>query len=305
MTRRDIRRCLAFTLVELLVVLALLLALTSMAVVILPRLGDGQNTTRAATQLQQWFEIAKQNAAKNRKPYGIRLIADPANPTYVSNLVYLEQPDSYNLGQLQDASTNNILMPSTALVAGTTVTFKYASKTLTGGFAAAPLYPVQPGDYIELGGALYKIANVDGPLNLSLNTPAPVLTTSNYKIICQPRPASDDPLDMAKNIVIDLTPRLIGGGVWDLPIPTANSPLDIMFAPDGRVLGPLAGRDKLIFWVRDKTLPGAKGDPVADGDPTLVVIYPRTGLIAAFAVDTTNLTTNPYTFTITGKRNSD
>ena len=40
-------------------------------------------------------------------------------------------------------------------------------------------------------------------------------------------------------------------------------------------------------------------------DPTLVCIYPRTGLIAAHPVDIANLGTNPYTFTVSGRRSSN
>jgi hypothetical protein len=78
-----------------------------------------------------------------------------------------------------------------------------------------------------------------------------------------------------------------------------------LFTPDGRVTGPLAGYDKIILWVRDKTVPGDQHDP------TLVVVYPRTALIAAHPVDLSNfnavsgLNSSPYTFTKTGVRSSE
>jgi hypothetical protein len=111
-------------------------------------------------------------------------------------------------------------------------------------------------------------------------------------------------MQMPQNIAIDLTPRFVGSvapvsGPWDLPF---AAPLDIIFSPDGRVMSTpssnLAVFDKIIFWVRDIT--------VVDGqnDPTLVVIYPKTGLVASYAVDSSgnNLATNPYTFVTTGKK---
>ena len=97
---------------------------------------------------------------------------------------------------------------------------------------------------------------------------------------------------------IAMAPRGLG---YDLPAPT----LDIMFSPDGRVIGPLAAYDKIILWVRDMTVPGAPGDPAPpQNDPALVCIYPRTGLMQACRVDTYLVNTSPYTFTTTGRRSS-
>src|SRR5437016_665172 len=88
----------AFTLIELLVVIALMLIIMAMAVAILPGLSNGQRTSNAATQLQQWIEIAKQRAAKDRAPRGIRLWPGDANAMLVTKLEFLEQPDPYYLG---------------------------------------------------------------------------------------------------------------------------------------------------------------------------------------------------------------
>jgi hypothetical protein len=153
---------------------------------------------------------------------------------------------------------------------------------------------------------VYKIktVNAGSPGSITLWPPGPqtAVSTSNYKIFRQPRTVDAELLEMPQSIVIDLTPRGIGGGKWDLPIPTATTPVDIIFAPDGRVIPAIGGynlsaMDKIILWVRDVNL------GVADGqnDPTLVVVYPRTGLVASQPVDVANLTTSPYTFTITGQ----
>jgi hypothetical protein len=71
-----------------------------------------------------------------------------------------------------------------------------------------------------------------------------------------------------------------------------------MFAPDGRVMGALASYDKIILWVRDVSVPDGQGEP------TLVCIYTRTGLIAACAVDSSFFSagTSPYTYTANGRR---
>jgi prepilin-type N-terminal cleavage/methylation domain-containing protein len=294
-----------FTLVELLVSITLILVLAGLAILFIPRINEGQNNTRAATQLQQWINIAKQMAAKDRAPRGIRLLPGKTNIVQVTDLEYIEEPEPYTLGAVAFTGGGsgylNLKTQSTATVnaAGTTVNFTNNSRLLTGGFTTPGEYPVQPGDYLELAGVPYKINTINANgTRLTLTTAAPAsLVTTNYRILRQPRPIGDDPLQMAENIIIDLTPRGIAGGKYDLPAPGTVG-LDILFAPDGRVIGSLAVYDQIILWVRDVTLADGLGDPA------LVVIYPRTGLIAVHPVDTTNLTTSPYTFTTTGRRSS-
>jgi type II secretory pathway pseudopilin PulG len=327
-----------FTLVELLVATLLMIILASLSLMILPALNQGQQTTQAASQLQQWIEVAKQRAAKDRAPRGIRLLFDPpAVPGQfrVSRLEYIEQPDPYTLhGTIAvNGPMNGMVNPSvantTAAINGV-VTFgkvifapSSPQKTLTGGYnptdpTKSQLWPVQPGDCLELAGVVYKISNVTGLYSLQLSPPYPpiAVATTNYRILRQPRPLGDDIMQMEQNIVIDITPRNIGGapGHLDLPIvmppPPATTPvpLDIMFAPDGRMIPTigsapnLASYDRVILWVRDVTVPDGQGDPA------LVVVYPRTGLIAAHPVDidpVTGALTSPYTFTTSGQRSSD
>jgi len=327
----------AFTLVELLVATMLMIILATMALMIIPSLTQGQQTPRAAGQLQQWIEIAKQMAVRDRAPRGIRLLPGEANalgqviPNHVTRLQYIEQPDPFTLngvyGPLAKSSwgadLSGMVNPSEARVVvppGIIVSFTSPTRqmgnpqvpgiTLTGGFPVGdPRCPVQSGDYIELGGVVYAIRSVaDTQLTLQTAVPMPINTT-NYRILRQPRPSpGDELLDMAQNIIIDVAPRGIAGGRWDLLPPggllSAQVPLDIMFAPDGRVIPTaggynLAAKDKIILWVRDATVPDG------ENDPTLIVIYPRTGLVAAQPVDVTYITTSPYTFTTTGQSSSD
>jgi prepilin-type N-terminal cleavage/methylation domain-containing protein len=375
----------AFTLVELLVVIGIMAVLLALAVMIIPGVTDGQNNTRAATQLQQWIEIAKQRAARDRVPRGIRLLyntvpivvpgAAPTDnqflqATRVVKLEYIEQPDPYTLGSAVVTVAPGVqkTMQSMATITPTAqqVSFSNNDRTLTGGLGSQGLQPVQSGDYLELAGVLYRIATVNGPTTLTLNTavPASMLnsSTSNYRIIRQPRPIGDDPMDMPEDIIIDVMPRYIGStppakgaqwtpGPYDLfssvdifGIPSTFSPdmpLDILFAPDGRVISTvgnnLAAKDKIILWVRyvdpsnvdmpngfngfaSKDISGnfnprfgnpnpgnpagipdnpANQPPWGKNDPTLVIIYPRTGLVTAQPVDTD--WTSPYTFTSSGR----
>jgi prepilin-type N-terminal cleavage/methylation domain-containing protein len=329
-----------FTLIELLVVIGLMLVLAALAVLIIPSISTDQQATTAASQLQAWLNIAKERAARDRAPRGVRLLPGTANPVFVTDLVFLVQADDYYLGTAQLAYPNpasgtkrtiysRATLTNNAAANTGTVTFNMYDpatlqsnqvampRTLTGGQNNVNLYPVQPGDHIifDGGSTVYQILTVTGPTGPArggtlTTTPAFPATlvgaggynTENYRIIRQPRPDGDEPMQLPVNIIIDVSAKNLG---YDLPAIANTTGIDIMFAPDGRVIGPLAGYDKIILWVRDSTV------DLDQNDPTLVVIYPRTGLIAAQPVDLSNynsvtkLNPTPYTFTKTGVRSSE
>jgi prepilin-type N-terminal cleavage/methylation domain-containing protein len=339
-----------FTLVELLVVITIILVLAALVVFIIPNVNDNLQATNAAAQLQQWLEVAKQRAARDRSLRGLRLLPGSGTTTQVTDLVYLVQADDYYLGfkQVNDplAAAANPPVKKTIYsratlnnVAGAgVVTFDMFDpetgianppqaptppRTVAKAGQAAALNPVQVGDHIVFdgGGPVYQIAAVTAPagaitggtLTLATAFPPTVAagyTTMEYRIIRQPRPDGDEQLQMPQNVIIDVSGKGTQNGVsfptlapYDLTM-TATG-IDIMFTPDGRVTGTLAGMDKIILWVRDKTVAGDQGDP------TLVVVYPRTGLIAAQPVDLSNYNSvtltnsTPYTFTKTGVRSSE
>src|SRR5437588_10342280 len=96
MSRLDLRivgRRRGFTLVEMLVVLALMLVLAALAVAFVPRMNERAKTPRGASQLQMWLLIARQWAKRDNIPTGIRLQAGrlypvPNSPTLTNtNLV--------------------------------------------------------------------------------------------------------------------------------------------------------------------------------------------------------------------------
>jgi prepilin-type N-terminal cleavage/methylation domain-containing protein len=67
-----------FTLVELLVVIALIAILASLTVAFLPNAVNSERESRAATLLQGWLNVAKQRAVRDQAPRGLRLWIGPA-----------------------------------------------------------------------------------------------------------------------------------------------------------------------------------------------------------------------------------
>ncbi|QVL30773.1 type II secretion system protein [Telmatocola sphagniphila] len=84
-----------FTLVELLVVLGIMVLLATLAILVVPS-SDNRAAARAADQVQGWIFGAKNRAVRDQSVRGVRLmINDPTNPTLVTELQYLEQPEVY------------------------------------------------------------------------------------------------------------------------------------------------------------------------------------------------------------------
>jgi prepilin-type N-terminal cleavage/methylation domain-containing protein len=93
MTRRPARR--GFTLIELLVAMGIMLVLATLAVLFLPHLNRNKGVPNAATQVQGWINLAKQQALRDGAPRGIRISQDPnsADPYRGVLIQYIEQPE--------------------------------------------------------------------------------------------------------------------------------------------------------------------------------------------------------------------
>jgi type II secretory pathway pseudopilin PulG len=308
----DRRTRTGFTLVEMLVVMGFLLVLATLTVAIAPRFQERQKVAKAADQLQGWLLIAKQRAKNDRAPTGVRIYV-PSNQPLLSNqplatdLAYIQRPDDFRPGanpgggfrwaQIAVPNPGNqvVLTPPPPL------------QTLPADFAggAAPsnkaLWPVQPGDYLEIkgGGLLHQIVAPVLPNQLQVFSPFPyaIAPTDDYRIIREPRLLQGEtPLQLAQDVAIDFAPSpypLYATSNTSLGFPRlvqANTPLDILFAPSGALLKPVATGDKIMLWLRDPTQ-----DAKNPGDQILITIQVRTGLIAAHPVDPPP-STDPYSF---------
>ncbi len=289
------RRTAGFTLVELLVVIILILVIASLVVAFAPRLAERQKVPRGADLIQGWSLISKQRAKRDQLPTGIRLQPDPNNPNLYRELQYIQKPDDLTIGSVQyTPPTGTTVQFILNLVAGPGDFF--------GGYTGADstVWPVQPGDYVELkgGGLVHRVTNVQkNKLFLASGPSYAVLQTSDYRIIRAPRTLTGEAsLDLPKDIAIQ------GGRGSILPAASAaGAPFDILFSPAGPVITPATGGgaagvspETIVLWVRDTSL-----DADTDGEPLLVTIYIKTGLIAVHPVDLSS--GNPYSFTNDGR----
>jgi prepilin-type N-terminal cleavage/methylation domain-containing protein len=287
----------AFTLVEMLIALAIVLMIASLIVAFGPGFQKTEKAARGADLLQRWLLVAKQRARRSASnsngpnsgfACGVHLVVDPATG-FVNTLEYVEQPDNYRQGQVI-ATSPTPTIPMTARL----------NVDVSAGVASSSLLPVQPGDYLDLltptepqrliiGVAPGMPLPGQTTLTLLANTTSyitPVTTTPvPYSIVRAPRPTQgEEPLKLPQDIIIDLTASLPG-----VTVP------DIMFLPSGGVRNTGFAGNKIILWVRDINQPASASAP----GHTLIVIYTSTGLIAAHPVDFTSA--DRYSFTRDGR----
>jgi prepilin-type N-terminal cleavage/methylation domain-containing protein len=300
-----------FTLVEMLLALAILTVIATLSIAVIPKIKERTKATAGADNVQQWLLIAKQWALRDRLPTGIRLNVDP---TYgdVRTLQYIQQQDSIaGTAALFDGSTLTA-PPQRIFIQG---------MDLGGTGSLQAIWPVQAGDYIQLyGGPSYKILmpetvtfnnNVPTTSLLLANqefsaqtlppgvppppAPAPQLySITNFVITRQPRPVAGEPLlKLPDDVVIDPT----------LSVPNITTVLasgtnyDILFTPSGPLTGPLGNSNgKIVLWVRDvaQDPPFPLNPQNQPGDQILIVVFGRTGRIGAFPYNPDP--NNPYLY---------
>jgi len=315
----------AFTLIELLVVIMLMIFIATIGVLLLPRLNEQERAGRGADQLQGWFLIAKQRALRSGLPSGIRLVGDPQNPNFISEVLYIEQPADFIIqpgvaGIPQSPLVRRIFVPQTvppttaptppplgtppvliAQIEQPSTPTPAGVQDFTGGVNTTalnddPAWPIQPGDYLELqgGGLVHQILHVH-PSFLELALPAVLpspLTSGNlvdptatYRIIRGPRVLQGE-----EPLKLPANVGIYTGN------PTATPPIP------GSVVGPFSGPGNsfsdFLFAPSGRLISpnvdpiylwvadSTTDDPTREKEPVLLSIKAATGFISTYPVDT-------------------
>jgi prepilin-type N-terminal cleavage/methylation domain-containing protein len=308
-----------FTLVELIVAMAIIAVLSGLAYFVAPGLIKTQSASRGAEKVQSTLFIAKQQALRDRVPYGVRFLRDPATNNF-NAMVYLNQPLDFIDGQVQIGA---------ATVNGSSqqVVVRFQGVALDGGLADASLWPVRPGDTFltprDSPGTPFQIVAVSSqagvtvpagslpPNSILIAVPPGVLPPpstggaflgSYYRIMRSPRPALGEEIQQLPEDVIIEAPVAFGGGSFIDPDPataTTDTPAgfyDVLFSPTGRVIGPGGRRGKVVLWVRD-----VNANRNTAIEQSLIVVFTRTGRVASYQVDTSG-SGNFYSIILTDPR---
>jgi prepilin-type N-terminal cleavage/methylation domain-containing protein len=304
----------AFTLVEMLVVIGIILVLAALAAAFAPRITDSTNLSRAVDNLEQWLLTAKMRAKRDGLATGIRFMqaqGDVAG-TY-SQFQYIQQPDPLSGGWWTSSGPVGAVLTSAS---NGTVTFSGIDFSL-GLPSSTDAYRrwqwlVQAGDYLEVrDGGVYLIGNVtsgttltltnltSGSYDASLSISSP--GTTNFRILRQARfLLGEEPLVLPNNFAVDMrqvgnvSPSTIqsnylnpaGWNQTSITGPSYN--YDIVFSPTGAVVGANASNGLVTFLVYDLTM-----DPYDSNRAGVIGVQTRTGFIGAYSVYST---ANPFYF---------
>ncbi len=226
-----------FTLIELLVVMAIISFLAALLVLIGPGLLKSEKAARGAQTLQGILFVAKQQALRDRNPYGIRLLQD--SDTQVRSFQYIQQPGDFTGGKVMRSPTD----PTKIVVSGV---------DLSGGLGTdSTLWPVQRGDFIQISTDPFnQIAGVDPATstitlaNSYLGTSGTTLT-DQYRIARSARPApGEDTILLPDGVIVDM------GTNRSIITADQRGYFDILFAPSGGIQGGVGGpqQGKIILY---------------------------------------------------------
>jgi prepilin-type N-terminal cleavage/methylation domain-containing protein len=324
MVRTSVRRRPGFTLLELIVVMAIMSVIITLAVIFLPNLNRNKGVPNGATQVEGWVRVTRGQALRDGAPRGVRLIPDANDPTRVTSIQYIEQPDPVSpRGQnirvvVSTPNPNTPLPPPYPNPSQTTV-------QLGNGVTAATMSWFDQGvainDFFELTGTpgvIARIVNIGGVNNSILQLDrsiegtdiAPLVLAEGYRVVRAPRPLAGEPLvQLHKDVYIDLLncypcPILLNHPVTGLPVGSGSPPYgngvtfyapwsfsgyyDILFNSSGHVANAATGQVILAVQHVDRL-----------SDKLFVVIYTRTGKVTA--VSPYDIGNNPYLFAQDGR----
>lgn len=295
--RRD-----GFTLVEMLVVIAVIGVIAGIGVFAIQPFQSRSSVSNGGVQLQSWLNAARSRAIRDRAPRGLRLLPGDeiqndsgANiTTLITKCVFIDQPDdTTGVGISTDPTQKGVLVPNPAL------------NTI----------PKQ-GDYLEVnGGTSWEISNsTTTAITLKNVFPYTIPATSGasvpYRIIRAPQPPTaivsnttsggQDVLRMPRGAAINVLANKTVNVGYNLSytdnLPPPNGPnIDIIFSPNGNVLtGP--NPDKIILWVTGTVRDAAGNISPTQGQPALVVVYPKSGLIAGYSANVGDLDKQKKTY---------
>lgn len=306
-----------FTLVELLVVVAIVLALTTMTIMSINFSMDADRMREGARQLQSLLAGARDKAIYAKEMRGIRLIRDPNDSHSVTAIQYIGAPAKFTAG------TVSIDPPASGgdgkLVSVPSIFDTFKNRGL-----------IRVGSRIQIPrstGRWYTIVGFPATQKILLTQKyAEFYSSANfsnlsYQLELQPQPLADStPVQLPKGVVIDLDGSQVPLA-WRPNTFTGaySNQMDILFSPKGLPAGDVVSLGMIHLHIADvgdvvkwqqilgrnatiyasSLLPMVPADdpssttPVVKRDRILLTMSTRTGNVSVHPVNVTNTIVTP------------
>lgn len=284
----------AFTLVEVLVVVGLIVLLTVLAVGAL-KTNDAEKIRSACRNVQSAMLGARDRALHAKQPRGIRITRDPTDANIGTGFVYLQPIDPLmytQIGVEQLDLVGGDGYPETVRVHGyNSPDWQYLVQQ---GFFSTPpqlRYPAGSGQWKEWTN-LQQVS----PTEWTVDTFIPQPSATGF-VINPSDPNATVEFRMYNEILPNHQPiSLPSGIVIDLARSSPNARGDLMFSPRGGLAGAHSAQGNIYLLLRDIRDVTEGIDPanvnIPQRDMSVVVVFPVTGHVATFPVDPTDADAN-------------
>ena len=302
----------AFTLVEMLVVITIMLVMMGVTVAVINVSVEGERIRSGSRQVQSYLAGARDRATFAGRPCGVRFFLDTLDKTIVRSMVYIQVPEdwqrgSFTVGVTPIGNGNQIDPSSSRLVEelqnnATTTEWLSIDYLLNTNLIRKPRIMIQ--------GHWYTVVN-KGNLTGGQNTPVrrfliirppfrgsvgTRVAEGEYRLQLQPAfMPGQQPVLLPAGVAIDLDQcRRTHGSNFAETLPPSwytNSAylpaLDVLFSPNGTVVGPEASKGVIHLLVNDVTDSGQNLFSIDlptvttknQSDKRVVTLFTRTGYV--------------------------
>jgi prepilin-type N-terminal cleavage/methylation domain-containing protein len=312
----------AFTLIEILVVVTIILVLTALVVTVY-NANTGSDKVRSAARTAQSAVLgARDRALHAGARRGIRLVRDPQDTNLVTGFVYIQPIDNLQYGlnygglpiQIEYINPGSGLVPRLVRGTGADVDWDFLDQNNLLSYPHRVRIPVGSAGqwYVFQNVQVVPMSNpkqVTFELTADLASPdiaAPGAPPNNIAVQSASSNASCEievgfeilpnhaPITLPSGVVIDLKYSGrgdFGRGGQSLADELGVSPqaaMDAVFSPRGMITGPVAARGPIYLLlndVQDATQNLNPTDPTNKGEKLVLAIFPQTGNVATFPID--------------------
>lgn len=304
----------AFTLVELLVVIGILIILTVMTIGLVNTTQDEDRVRAGAAQVQSFLEGARDRAIHAKEPRGVRFLFDTQNPDLVTSMLYIGPPESFEEGDIRIAASDQRTIEFREQPPGSG-TFPLKQQWIA--LYNRGLIPAT-GAVIRIftssSSPVFYTMNVVGGTDFQLTKDYPLTGTGmpkEYSLQLNPNVLpNQEPRQLPRDVVIDLDNSELPSS-WEGSTPGTYNTLDVLFSPNGTVTGLVASSGVIHLVVAegvDVLQNRGPGHFEKEGNERIVTLRTQTGGISVHNVDPTGATaanpqgaTDPFQYAANGE----